>query len=238
MPLFERLFGIKRQQIKRTCIISPLLPKGILDKLGIKSLSKGKIYNSAGNDYFSLIHTGVGPSFVGDAVLHLKYTDCQNVILFGSCGLVSRKKRLNIGSLVAPYKCYSNESFSEWLRGKWKSKTYLPDKQLFKEFMEANRAGGLEKTVCSTVPSLKLEEERVKLFIEKRVDVVDMECSAFFSASKYSGLRAIAFFYISDIIKGVPFYAELEPDLKSRLSLSIKKAVDLLCEFIKGNLTA
>lgn len=56
--------------------------------------------------------------------------------------------------------------------------------------------------------SLKLEEDRHEWLIQQGVDVVDMECSAFFSAAQYAHLSALAVFYVTDIIKDRPFYKE------------------------------
>jgi purine-nucleoside phosphorylase len=67
--------------------------------------------------------------------------------------------------------------------------------------------------------------------MKKNIDVVDMECSAFFSASSYTGLKAMALFYVSDIIKEKPFYKTLKPALKTKLSAAIEKSINLLEAF-------
>jgi purine-nucleoside phosphorylase len=179
----------------------------------------------------------MSPCLVGDAVLYLKETPCQNIILFGSCGGVKSKGGLSVGSLVTPFKCYSNESFTQMLLGKDAERNiFYANQELFNSFLKVNKNSGLRKVTCSTISSLKLEEEMVDSFIRENIDVVDMECSAFFSASSSAGFKAIALFYVSDIIKIKPFYMNLDPVLKEKLSSSIKKASSLLCEFIKKNL--
>ena len=236
MRQFEFLFGIKSSRVKKNCIFLPLLQKEILSEFKVKNFSRGKLYGIANTDDFTFIHTGMGATCVGDAVLYLKGTACQNIILLGSCGLVSDKSDLSIGSLVSPFKCYAQESFTEMLLGrKTEPKAFYANKKLFENFLMTNQKQGLRKVTCSTISSLKLEEELIDSFIEQGIDVVDMECSALFSASHYAGLKAIALFYVSDIVKKIPFYMGLEPTLKSTLFCSIKKAIALVCEFIKKN---
>lgn len=239
MTRFEALFGIKSSEVRKNCILMPLLQKGALGLLEIKNLKKGKLYSSGSNNDFTLIVTGIGAGFVGDAVLYLQETSCQNLILFGSCGLVKEKRGLAIGGLVSPFKCYANESFSGMLLEKNTSpKVFSAGANLYESFLEANQGAGIKKVICSTLASLKLEEEIAASFIEKGIDVVDMECSAFFSASAYSGFNAIALFYITDIINKKPFYAGLDKNSKLILSRAVKNASGLLCKFIKENLSA
>lgn len=239
MTRFEELFGIKSSEVRKNCILMPLLQKGVLGLLEIKNLEKGKLYSSGSNDDFTLIVTGMGACFTGDAVLYLQETSCQNLILFGSCGLVKERNGLAIGSLVSPFKCYANESFSEMLLGKNISpKAFSARADLYERFLEANQGAGIKKVICSTLASLKLEEEMAASFIEKGIDVVDMECSAFFSASAYAGFNAAALFYIADIINKKPFYAGLDKKSQLELSRAVKSASGLLCKFIRENLSA
>lgn len=239
MTQFEALFGIKSSLIEKSCILLPLLPKGILNDFGIDNFKRGKLYGVGDNFDFTLIHTGMGAGLVGDAVLHLKESPCKSAMLFGACGLASSKDGLSIGSLVSPFRCYANESFTELLLAKNAAPRvfYAPDK-LFGDFLKYGERFGLKKVSCSTLASLKLEEDMAGTFIKKNIDVVDMECSAFFSAAEFAGINALACFYISDIIKDKPFYLSLGPDSKSALSSAIKNAAGLVCEFVKKKFNA
>jgi purine-nucleoside phosphorylase len=235
---FSVLFGVEPAQIKADCILMPMIPKGALSWSGLKSLSKGRLFHAASSENFTLIHTGIGASFAGDAVLYLKDTGCRNLFLFGSCGLVKETKELNIASQVIPFKCFPYESFSEILSGKaLRQKACYPDIVLYKNFSRVAESRDVKKVICATLGSLKLEQEMTATFEKSKIEVVDMECSAFFSAADHCGIRAMALFYVSDIIKEKPFYEEPSQDLKSRLSLSIKNSFDLLCEFIEKNQT-
>ncbi|MFC1666460.1 hypothetical protein ACFL0P_01120 [Candidatus Omnitrophota bacterium] len=237
MTEFQKLFGAKETHIKETCILLPLLRKDILRQLGVKEFLRGRLYGSGNSNAFTVIHTGVGPAFSGDVALYLSQTRCQNMILFGSCGLVKEKDGLRIGSLVTPSKAYALEGFTEMLlkdKKDWNS--FHPDTTLIENFLSSNKDRDIKKTLCATLGSLKLERDYVDLFNKKEVETVDMECSALFSASKHTGKRAMAFFYITDIINKKPFYVALEAEDKKTLSSSIKTAARILCEFIEKNL--
>lgn len=239
MTKFENLFSIKQTEIKETCVILPLLAKGMLNALGIKELCRGKLYSSGQGQGFTVILTGLGAGLAGDAVLYLKETACRNIILFGSCGLVEAKKGLMIGSLVSPLLSYSLESFSDMLMDKEKNwEQFSADIGLMEKFLEASGENNIKKVRCATLGSLKLEEDLVNRFTEKEICVVDMECSSIFSAAGYMKKKAMALFYVTDIINKKPFYAEPDIEDKARISSSMKRAACAICEFIKNSLTS
>lgn len=235
MTKFQTLFGIKESLIKETCVLLPLVRKDALAWLGAARLSKGKLYSSVNTKDFTLIYTGMGPALLGDAVLYLGGTACRNIILFGSCGLVKEEKDLNIGGLVVPGKCYSFESFTEMLlEVKKDRKIFYPDEELFENLLKFKNT---KMVTCATLGSLKLEEDYLGIFKEKKIEVVDMEASALFSAAKLVKRKAAALLYITDIINKKPFYEKLDDMDRTALLSSIKSASRLLCEFIKKNLT-
>lgn len=239
MTKFENLFGIKQTEIKETCVILPLLAKGMLNALGIKKLHRGKLYSSGQGQGFTAIVTGLGAGLAGDAVLYMKETACLNIILFGSCGLVEAKNGLTIGCLVSPVLSYSLESFSDMLLDKEKDwKEFSSNKDLMEKFVDASGENNIKKVKCATLGSLKLEEDRFDFFSEKDINVVDMECSSVFSAAGYMKKKAMALFYATDIINKKPFYAESDIEDKARISSSMKRAAHAICEFIKNSLTS
>ena len=232
MTKFETLFGMKETDIKNTCLLLPLIKKDMLHGLGIEKLARGRLYTSGNNSFFTIIHTGVGSGLLGDAALYLKNTDCQNMIAFGSCGLVDEVDDLNIGSLVTPSLSYSLESFTEMLSGYNKWESYKPDKKLFESLINNK----VKNVTCASLGSLKLEEGYIDIFKEKGIDVVDMECAALFSAAGSVKKKALALFYVTDIINKEPFYRDMTTKDQGILSLSIKSAINILCKLTKENL--
>jgi len=237
MKRFEALFGIKEKEVKKTCILLPSAQKGILAEFRVKNTEWGRLYASAKGEGFTVIHTGMGAGFTADAVLYLKETPCRNIILFGSCGLVREKEKLSLGSLVTPFRSYAYESFSSLLLGKGeRTQIFSAHQGLLEDFLKVNYDEEITRVTCATLCSLKLEEEMQDTFRLKNIEVLDMECSAVYCAAGFSGLKAIAIFYISDIVDKMPFYSGREPALKSALSLAQRRAVRILCKFIKENL--
>ena len=216
----------------------PFLRKESLAGFGINGISKGRLYDSGSTRIFTVIRTGLGTALLGDAALYLAHTPCENIILFGSCGSVD-ERYLKIGAIAAPFECHSLESFSGMLlrdRKEWK--IFHPDKDLFEGFLEANEGRGIQKVSCATLGSLKLEQDYIAIFKERDIRIVDMECSALFSASIHINKKAMALFYVTDIINKKPFYTNLTAEEKIVLSSSIKSSTHILCEFIEKNLSA
>lgn len=229
MDKFQCLFGIKSEDVREICILMPVLMKGMLKGFGIPQLQRGRLYSCGHISHSTLIKTGFGAGNAGDAILYLRETKCKKAILFGTCGLVEARAGLSLGSLVAPRDCLGAESFSEMLyQDNLVKKRYVPDNGLFEDFLKQ----GVRSVRCLTVASLKLEEERFEQIKKTRVDVVDMECSAFFSAASFAGIKGAALFYIADIIEHKPFYRSIPFSEKILMESQQRKAIDLLCGLV------
>ncbi len=204
----------------------PLVNKEILAAFGIKALKRGKLYGCAKGESFTFIHTGMGAGFVGDAILYLEETPCKNLFLFGSCGSTGTFK---LGDIVTPSVAYSDESFSNSLLEKNNNLSFYPSKELLEEFIGD---GAVKTAVCQTVSSLKLEEIRLDILRRKGVDVVDMECSAFFCAANYIKRCAVSLFYVYDEINSLPFYEKRNSKEQKLLEASIKISAKILLNFL------
>ena len=264
MPEFQKLFGLDKSEIKETVLLMPLLYKNTLTDFGIKDFPRGLVYSSGHSDTLTLIQVGICAPLLGDAVLYLKETACRNLILFGSCGIIDRNSGLDIGSLVSPKKCYSMESFSDLLsltdtttkvaaglvpasEGDHKGRSYnrknkdwpvfYPDKDLSEKLLAA-APSDIKPVTTATVGSIKLEEDQPEIFQGKDIQVADMECSAFFSAARHIGRRAVALFYATDIVSEKPFYLKLSDRDRSNLLAAVDRASKIICRFVKKNSTS
>lgn len=233
MDTFRLLFGLEKSQIRKDCILVPLLAKNTCDHFGIPALARGRLYSSASNRYFTLIRTGVGPALAGDAVLHLRQTGCENIILFGSCGLVQSRRGLAMGSLVSPALCYSAESFTELLEKRtppWKASHADTD---LRELILAHGGGAVKNATCCSFGSLKLQEERLPALRAEGIDAVDMECASVFAAASRIERRAAALFYVSDVIGEKPFFAPLSDSDRTALDTARQTGARILCNCIR-----
>jgi len=232
MEKFKTLFGIEKAEIKKTCILAPILTKGLLNGLNIQKIFKANLYASGNNDQVTLIHTLVGSSFVGDAVLQLADTNCQNFILFGSCGLVRKTSKLDLGTLVTPSESVAMESFSDLLSGKNnRFSSSHADKNFLNKFLHYLRQENIFSLRCASMGSLSLEKKFKTYFLKNNIEVLDMESSAFFLAAKHINKKALALFYVTDILQEKPLFTALSPDEKVSVRNASIKAIKLLRNF-------
>lgn len=212
----------------------PFLIPGLLKTLGIGSLKKGKLFSTANTDTFTFIKAGIGTLFVGDAVLYLEETACQEMIYFGACGLVQETDRLTIGSLVSPRECIAFEGFTDvLLKHTDNITTHYPDQELFPSFLNNKPGQNIQPVVGMSIGSLKCEEFYKEFFDKKGVEVVDMECSAFFSGAHYIKRKAVALLYVTDIIGKKSFFEPWEPKDKSRIDHAIQTACSAIQVFCR-----
>ena len=234
MNKFKLLFGINKDETKKTCILTPILTREIRQVFNLPILKKGKLYKCADTDNFTLIRTGIGAPFVGDAVLYLADTPCENLILFGSCGLTAKSGQLDIGQLLLPKESLQLESFSACLTvSDPEIKNYSFDQYLLNKMLDYFPGHGLQTVRSATIGSLAMEEKLLERLLKKQVKTIDMEASAFFSAAELLKKKALALFYSTDIIQDRPLYQDLTPAEKERVRKAESKGAELLLTFTK-----
>ncbi|MCF6158591.1 MAG: hypothetical protein E3K32_08445 [wastewater metagenome] len=233
MTNFRTLFGTEPAAIQKTCVVTPFLAPGILRGFGIQSLKKGKLYSTVNTGTFTLVKTGISTLLVGDAILYLEQTACQEIIYFGACGLSQKTEQLTVGSLVCPRECLSFESFTDVLFSYTdRITTMFPDQGLFHSFLENSPTQDIQPVRGMSMGSLKCEDFYRNFFIERGIEVIDTECSAFFSAAHYIQRKAIALLYITDVIGKNHFLESLKLQDKSHINNAIQtacKVIDTFC---------
>ncbi len=211
---FFSLFGVEAFRLRKICVIAPVVNKEILNGLKIKKLIKGTLFSVGDNGIFSLIATKMGSLFVGDAVLNLEKTKCEDIILFGSCGAVP-DKGLGTGTIAISEKAFSQDSFVNMLLQKKCDTIYYPDKNLLKIFLNFKDEYNIKCVTSISVGSLKLEEkylDNLDAIQNSSIDIVDMETSALYLASQYIKKRALSFLIVTDILKQYPYYRAMEKE--------------------------
>ena len=77
--------GINLKEIKRTCVICPVSDHSLFAKLG--KPKRNNLFFAKIMNYENVTVISTKNNFlVGDIVLCLKNSACENIILFGSCG--------------------------------------------------------------------------------------------------------------------------------------------------------
>jgi len=231
---FKNLFGIDHRDLRKTAVLTPILRPGMLKAFGISEWRKGIRYSSGNSENLTLIETRVGPALTGDAVLYLENTDCRNLILLGSCGLVKKTAELDFGSLVLVARTFNMESFTDLLNQKDPSLCpAYPDRSQFRDF-QALSAGKITSASCASLGSILLEPAYEKFFQKNRIDVLDMECSAFFSAAKSAKKAAVACLYVTDILPSPQLERPLTNEEQKILNLALSHAQRTIIEYSRN----
>jgi purine-nucleoside phosphorylase len=231
MDRFTAIFGMDKDKVEKNCLLLPFLPAGVLKELGIKELTPGAVFSSASVKGLTVIKTGIGANFVGDAVLYLAKTNCENIFFFGSCGLINNKLGLRIGDLVFPTVAYPFESFTDILTQRiQKPLGSYPDSGLMSGFLESTGLD-LHRSACVSFASLYHEDNFVPVFQRLGADVIEMECAAFFHAARKAEKKALALLYISDILSSKPLYQTPSPEDKKSLANGVSQACQAIGKF-------
>lgn len=230
MIAFEQLFGVPKEHIQKTCVLTPFLSKGLLQSFEIETLHKGSPFSCGQSNDFSLIHTQVGAPFVGDAVLYLADSPCENLIFLGACGAVKRTDMISFGSVVIPAKALNCESFSDLVTRKLDVlKTSLPDDHLRKKLSEMDNS--LVNVACASFGSFKLEELYVDFLLKNDIHVVEMEVCAFFHAARNIRRKGVALLYVTDLIGENHIFAPLSPAQQSVIHITQQRIFRIIREF-------
>lgn len=235
MDRFQALFGIDKNDVKKTVLLLPFLPPQGLSTLGIKALSKGAIFASRSIEKLTVIKTGIGATFVSDAVLYLKDTACENILFLGSCGLVNKKLGLRIGGLVIPTSAHAFESPTDIITCRMHSPLAShPDTGLLDEFQETTKIDAY-RTGCASFGSFYHENAFIPVFKKLGADVVEMECAALFHAAIKADKKALALLFISDVLGEKPIYLPLSDEDKKSLSEGSAQACQMIKDFSNAN---
>lgn len=229
MNTFRRFFGIDESEIKTHCILCPVSNAELFRELGFISRSKGLFFRAITASHATII--SVKNNFlIGDCILSLKNSACENVYLFGSC---TGAGNIELGSGILVQKSFNLESFSQMLNPEEKAPACYPDEALFRKFKNYLNDESILILNCATVSSLLLEEQYILWLAKNGVSCVDMESSIVFSAAKHIKRKAAAILYVTDIVSKQMPYEKLDKSDAGKIDVSRKKLAKALCDFIK-----
>lgn len=229
MNTFEKLFSTSPKDIKKDVIITPFLNLEYFRQHKESKINRGFLFEVLGETRFSVVKTGVGASFVGDAIVYLTDTPCKRVYFMGSCAAI---RNFEVADLVIADKALARESFSAILLNKNTHFFITPKKWLFKSFLSQNKK--VKKGIVATLGSLSLQDKLIDSLKQQNIDCVDMETSAFFSAANYFDLSSLALLYVTDIIGERSFFRKLNRHEADIIKASRQRAISLLCKFIEN----
>lgn len=223
-------------------MITPFLSKNLLPELGVGELSKGKLFSTGQASGFTFVKTMIGASFIGDCVLYLDSTPCENIIFLGACGLLPEAypdSGLNIGSIVVASQAFNAESFSSMVTRMFYPQKFPADAELMERCLSID--ANIKRVNCISVGSIKLEAELAQSALASlKAEIVDLECSAVYCAARHIGRKAIGLMYITDIIgnKKREVFADLSQDDQHRIKTAQKRAAEIIgsiCQNLNTN---
>jgi len=220
--------GINLKEIKKTCVICPSSDYDLFSSLGNSKKSNLFFAKIINYDKATIISTK-NNFLVGDIVISLKDSVCENIILFGSCGGVGDVK---IADKLIVKKVFNFESFSDMLEMKKNPDTYYPSTTLLEKFVSKNKKNIIPVRAITT-NSIVLQKTYKDWFDKNKVNAIDMECSSVFSATSAINKKAIALFYVTDHISiATPFETKLDEIQKNKLLKSRQDLAKIICDFI------
>ena len=173
--------GINLKEIKKNCIICPVADHSLFEKLG--KPKRNNLFFAKIMNYKNVTVISTKNNFlVGDIVLCLKNSACENIILFGSCGGVGDVK---IADKLIVKKVFNFESFSEMLEMKRNPDSYYPSTILLENFLSKTKQSILQ-VKCVTSNSIVLQRTYKDWFDKNKINAIDMECSSVFSVLSVS----------------------------------------------------
>ena len=201
MEKFEKLTGMKAEDVRETCILTPFFSKQLVSGFKVEKINKGMLCSTGNNETATLICTRMGSGFAGDAVLLLKETACKNIVFAGTCGAMNKK--LNIGDTLLIKECYAQDSFINMLLQNPVIASFPASSRLYSDILKTDKT--IIPAVCLSLGSLELEQQYLNS-INLNIDVVDMETAAIYAAAGKNGMNSIAVLTVSDIIGKIPYY--------------------------------
>ena len=238
--MFKQLFGDEPTTIQSFCLLAPFYNTELLRILKIPRLEHGTLYACGHNDDLTFIHTRIGPTFLGDAVLYLEKTPCQYLVLLGACGAVSAESGTELGSLIFPAGSYAMDSFSGILSGGTAAFPFHKSDAALTEAL-AHQAGSSAQRVQAgaSFASFYLESRYYDYFLKKKISVVDMEMAALFQTAALTGKKSAAALYVSDVLNvSHPFreWSESEKNLLRNASHEAARVILRTARHLKSGI--
>lgn len=200
----------------------------MIESLEIQELHQGQPYSTGQASRFTLIHSQAGAPFVGDAALYLEQTPCEYLIFLSACGAIDKNGLLSVGSVVTPRSCLNLESFSNLVMHSKLNSVFTPHAELL-DWVKINHPT-VDSVQCASLGSYKLEEDYAQQLLEDQIDILQMEISAFFSASQSIQRKSLALCYVTDILFETHIFEPMSSARKSAIEVAQQRAFKIVKE--------
>jgi len=218
------VFGCATEDIAPSVVLSPFVPlksfrrhlSTVTAELTPAFFYKGVTGVFAGQPV-TILHTGVGPSRIGDCLAFLSLTPARQVCFAGAVGALNAQ--YSIGAFCIPTVVADGEGYSHYCRAPFAELAAAAP------VVTCAAAGGdhwqsllaaealpLHHSRVFTIGSIAFESpENLRTLLALGYDAVEMELSAFYAAAAYHGLLAAALTYVSDLPLSRSLWQEKTP---------------------------
>lgn len=153
----------------------------------------------------TVIHTGIGPSRIGDCLGFLAHTPARRVCFAGAVGALNPAYR--IGEFFVPTAAADGEGYSRYCREPFPqlaaAAPVVPCPEEAPGELDALLAAEalrLHRGRVFTVGSIAFESpENLRTLLALGFDALEMELSAFYAAAAHHGFAATSLTYVSDL---------------------------------------
>ncbi len=239
------VFGCAPEEVSERVVVTPFLPlrsfrryvDGPVTELAPPFFYKGFTAAFSGTR-ISVIHTGVGPSRVGDCLAFLSLTPARRVAFVGAVGGLA--PGLGIGDWFEPVAVADGEGFARYLREGLRAVVSAAPRRPVpagvrlpvRRFLEA-RGLRVHPGTVYTIGSIAIESpEHLRFLRRAGFAAVEMELSAFLEAASHHGLEPAVFTYVSDLPLERPLWEPLPPDQAEALRTAYRAAPLLALEWM------
>lgn len=237
-------FGCNPEDLSSKVLISPILRLSKVKELFASvQLEFSQSYGWSGftgiyqGQRISVINSGQGPTRVGDLVLALGILGVEEILFIGSVGVLD--ENYDIGDIFLADHSIDGEGFSRY----WSELADIDNISLSmkasnnmlvcaEQLLKSSSSKYLKSTVFS-IGSLFAETRALLDQLKGQgVSAIDQEISAVYTASTYSGIKALALCYVFDkpfdSLVHAPVIAEVEAKRKQGLASLLEPALTIL----------
>lgn len=153
------------------------------------------------SDKISLCYSQIGSPNAAITLEELKILGFKNIITLGVAGAFGRD--INIGDVILVKSALIDEGTSHNYISSRRKFSYADEKLLKKTelIFRKNNLNCLIKSSWTTDAPYRETQKDIDICLKKKVETVDMEASALYSVSEYLGLKSVAVFIISDLLR-------------------------------------
>ena len=241
------VFGCRPEDVAERVVITPFIPLNRFRRHlqePVAELSPPFFYKgftaAFGGRRVTVLHTGVGPSRVGDCIGFLALTPARRLVFVGAVGGLAPEHR--IGDWFVPTGAADGEGYARYVRDGFASvlgqAATMPAPDGSAQRLEAflrDRGARVHRGRVFTIGSIAFESRgNLEALARSGFSAVEMELSSFFAAVARHGMEGAALTYVSDLPLRRPLWEPREEGETVALREAYRAAPRLALEWMRA----